>query len=140
MAEGHFTPEMQPNSQHQMWSRWIVGWEVEFNRLCPVREVRMNVRRYFAAGFGTIGRFRVTKPNLWAYEVEVEVEGPPAHDPEYRERVKRQFIEHFLFRGFGLSARLVRFEVKVLAGDQEDGRPPDQMIVIPPIRFADGEE
>ena len=125
---------MNPNSQHQLWSRWTFGLQADVNHLPLVRDVRENARRYFAKGFQShAGRVRITKPDALEYVIEVEIEGPPAHDPEYRTHVKRQFIEHFMFKGFGYSARLVRFDVKPLAGYLQNGKPAEQWIVMPPL-------
>lgn len=134
MTQGHFTTSMQPNSKNQMWSKWVFGIEANLDKLPTVREVRENAGRFFKKGFqSSAGRIRVLHPDVLSYVIEVEIEGPPAHDPDYRTHVKRHFIEHFLFKGFGYSARLVRFDVKILSGDRQDGTPADQLIAIPTI-------
>ncbi|MGH7184698.1 MAG: hypothetical protein ACREIB_00235 [Pseudomonadota bacterium] len=122
---------IDPNSQHQLWSRWIFGVEASLAKLPPVKECADNARRYFAKGFqSTVGRVRCDQQGTY-YCFIVEIEGPPGHDLEYVESVKRNFVERFMAQGFGPSARLVRFEVGILAGDQQDGKPPDQMLVMP---------
>jgi hypothetical protein len=47
--------------------------------------------------------------------------------------VKRDFAERFMLKGFGLGARLVRFEARVLAGSKQDGTPREQLVVMPHI-------
>jgi hypothetical protein len=83
----------------------------------------------------TVGRARLKKTSPIDYIFEVEIEGPPVHDPAFKAHVKRQFIEHFMFKGFGYRASLVRFDVVPLAGLREDGTPADQLVVIPTIHF-----
>jgi hypothetical protein len=123
-----------PNSQHQLWSRWVFQVEADPFKLPTLVECVDNFRSWCALGFRTrAGRARVIQPTALDYVFLVEIEGPPAHDPQYREHVKRQFIEHFVFKGFGYSARLVQFQVKILAGSREDGTPADQLIVMPPL-------
>ena len=133
--DGHFTPQMQVNSANQLWSRWVFGVQADPDKLPTIRECMPNFRRWVAKGFKSrSGRCRIIKPSVLDYEFEVQIEGPPAHDPEYRGHVKRQFIEHFMFAGFGHSSRLVRYDVDVMAGDKQDGTPAEQMIVMPSIR------
>lgn len=129
-----------PNSQHQMWGRWV--FLVRADRKIPSeREARVNFIRWCAAGFKTtVGRARCDRRAGRAgiyYRFAIEVEGPPVHDPEYRAAVRRQFEDRFLFPGFGPGATLVRFEAGVLAGDTQDGRPPEQMIVMPTVNLLD---
>lgn len=130
---GHFTPEMQPNSEHQMWSRWVFGVQAVPDKLPLLRDCKKNFGLWCKMGFGHAGRARITKPSVLEYVFEVEVEGPPAHDPDYRKHVKREFIGNFMFKGFGYQSSLVRFEVKPLAGKFVDGKPADQLIVMPPL-------
>lgn len=121
---------MDPNSQHQRWSRWVFGIEANPTK-CPDHLVVVdNARRYFRKAFKTVGRVRCDRQGTY-YCLIVEIEGPPAHDPGFVDALKRDFAERFLAAGFGASARLTRFEVALLAGDAEDGRPPDQMLVMP---------
>lgn len=124
---------MDPNSQHQLWSRWIFGVEASPAKLPDVRECVDNARRYFAKAFrSTVGRVRCDAQGTY-YCFVLEVEGPPAHDPGYMTALKRDVYERFLVPGFGPSVRLVRCEVGVLAGDVQDGRPPDQFLVVPQL-------
>lgn len=122
---------MDPNSQHQLWSRWVFGIEANPNKLPSVEEVANNARRYFAKAFkSTVGRVRCDQQGTY-YCLIVEVEGPPAHDPGYVEALREDFTRRFMEQGFSHAAKLVRCDVGVLAGDREDGRPPDQMLVMP---------
>jgi hypothetical protein len=42
-----------------------------------------------------------------------------------------------MFRGFGTTAHLWGTEVSILAGDQQDGKPRDQLIVLPTISMKE---
>ena len=66
---------MDPNSQHQLWSRWVFG--VESPKRPEVQEVMDNARRFFAEGFkSTVGRVRCDNQGHY-YSLIVEIEGPP---------------------------------------------------------------
>lgn len=132
---------IDPNSDHQMWSRWTV-WvpQLETSRRPEVREVLENARRFFRLLFGTAGRVRVREEyslrdlTRGAMVIECEIEGPPAHDPAYRQNITRRLRDHFVARGFGQTeAEGCRIETCILAGDLQDGRPRPQMIVMPHI-------
>lgn len=129
-----WTGTEQPNSQNQRWSRWLFGVRTD-RRRPSVQECIENARRFFVKGFGSAGRVRCDRRGTY-YSFVVEVEGPPAHDPAYREHVKAQFAEHFVARGFGQGARLVTFEVGLLSGSHEDGSPPDQLLVLPHLKLG----
>ena len=96
------------------------------------REVEPNARRYFAKLFGVAGRLRCTQQGSY-YLFEVEVEGPPVHDPDYRRAVKRDFRTRFVEPGFGPSAQLTRFDGILKAGTNEDGTPAEQWLVMPSV-------
>jgi len=128
-VERPFGP-MDPNSEHQLWSRWIYGVEASWDQLPSVAECIGNAQRYFSKRFGTVGRVRCDQQGNY-YCFIVEIEGPPAHDPEYVHTEKVHFVKHFMRQGFGSGALLTRFSTGVLAGDTQDGQPPAQMLVMP---------
>lgn len=125
---------LNPNSQHQMWSRWIFAVEPEAGRHPPRVSVLIdNMCRFSRAGFkSTVGRVRCEHTER-CYSMIVEIEGPPAHDPGYVASVKKEFIAKFMVPAFGSGARLARFEVGVLSGDKQDGTPPDQLLILPQL-------
>ena len=124
---------IDPNSQHQVWSRWVFGVEAAPNKLPPVSECVDNARRFFSKGFASsVGRVRCDQQGTY-YVFVAEIEGPPAHDPAYAESVRKEFAERFMVPGFGPGAQLVRFTTGILAGNQQDGNPPDQLLVLPSI-------
>lgn len=133
MSQAHFTTDMNPNSQHQIWSQWEFVIQADIKRPA-YDECKENFRKWVEMGFKTkMGRGKILMWPNGKYHFVVQIEGPPAHDPEYRESVKANFAEHFVTRGFGSGAVLEQFEVGILAGDSEDGKPPSQLIVIPKL-------
>jgi hypothetical protein len=125
---------MDPNSQHQIWSRWIFGVDASPTKLPTVDECIDNLRRFFKAGFKSVGRVRCDQQGTY-YSIVVEVEGPPVHDPEYVLSVRQNFVDNLMLKGFGPSAQLKTFEAGLLAGDAEDGKPPTQMLVMPQLNL-----
>lgn len=129
---------LDPNSQHQMWSRWIFGVKVDgpAQRRPLVQEVVDNARKYFAVGFqSTVGRVRCDEQDGY-YVIVLEIEGVPAHDPDLRRRVQVDFEQRFMRPGFGSTAVLSRFTCGILAGDCQDGTPPTQLLVMPAVDFS----
>lgn len=129
---GHFTPDMNPNSQNQIWSHWEFEVEADPLKMPSVAKCRENASRFFRKGFKTAtGRIRVFRHDVTHYIFQVQVEGVPAHDPEYKTYVKRKFIGDFMFKGFGYQSKLVGFDARILAGNQQGGKPADQLIAMP---------
>lgn len=131
MDEKPYGP-IDPNSQHQLWSRWtFVFWDT--GKHPTIAEVKENAAKWMRMGFGSVGRGRVTQfTNVFGMQqwtIEAEVEGVPAHDPQYKEHVRAEFKKNFLEKGWGLMAAFVDMKVAVLAGDIQDGSPPSQMVV-----------
>jgi hypothetical protein len=121
---------MDPNSSHQLWSRWSFVI-IDGGRHPPFHEVEINAARWLTKLFGTVGRARVKElPHSW--EIVCEAEGPPATDPVCIADVRRQFQNNFVAQGWGpLSVGVV--EVDILAGDREDGGPAVQIVVMPTV-------
>lgn len=122
---------IDPNSQHQLWSRWvfsILGKEI------PLREVEANAANWLRLGFGTVGRARVTQRVLKGqvlYIIEAEVEGKPAHDPSFVASVRRAF-DSFVYKGWG-PLGTGTMSVRILAGDEQSGAPRKQLVVVPTL-------
>jgi hypothetical protein len=114
-----------PNSAHQLWSKWTFHVR-EFGRRVPRQDVEVNARNWLRAGFGSAGRVRVLG-NPYGWEIECLIEGPPAHDKTFVASVTRDFQQRFVAQGWGpLSVGVV--EVKIMAGDEQEGKPRKQMI------------
>lgn len=118
---------LDPNSDHQMWSRWTFSI-AERGRHVPRTDVEFNVANWLWKGFGSVGAAKVDATER-GWRIECHIEGPPAHDPEYVNSVRHEF-NRFVFSGWGLGA-MGTVEAKVLAGDQQDGVPRQQLIVMP---------
>lgn len=126
---------IDPNSQHQLWSRWIIGIQAARQRP-TVQEVNDNARRFFKQLFhSSVGRVKCEEQSGY-YAITLEIEGIPAHDPGVRRDAEMQFERNFVKKGFGTEARLTRFIVGILAGDQQDGKPPEQLLVMPHVSLT----
>jgi len=121
---------MDPNSRHQLWSRWIFDVD-EAGRHVPRGDVELNVARWLRAGFGTAGQARV-RQTITGWRIEALIEGKPAHDPGYVASVRLQFQSNFVEKGWGPLARSW-VTVKVMAGDVQDGKPRAQILMLPKI-------
>lgn len=122
----------EPNSTHQQWSSWT--FVVQLEKPAPeVTWLRDNFRRWIVQGFRTrVGEARVDQVgHLMTFQARVE--GPPITDPMYRARVRAQFADVFVRRGFGPSARLRGFDAALLCGASDDGKPPTQLLVLPTL-------
>lgn len=134
---------MDPNSQHQLWSRWDVTVRPPKGRFVPVHaraldEIRDAWVRFVAKQFGTVGQVRLERRRRGLFGVagvelfaQARVEGAPAHDPQYRDLAKRRIVT-FFGTGFGPDTR-VHIDVRIEAGDVQDGAPAQQLVVLPSI-------
>lgn len=121
-----------PNSQNQLWSRWTFRIR-ESGRHVPFEDVQHNAAQWLRAGFGSVGTARV-RAAVRGWQIDLLVEGKPAHDPKFVADVQRQFQRNFVAKGWGpLAIGTVR--VEVLAGSKQDGRPAAQLVVIPRIEL-----
>jgi len=139
LAESRPWGGMDPNSANQLWSRWT--FSVDSPRQVPRAEVELNTLRWLRAGFGSVGQAQVLERierGRFVIVIEAEVENVPAHDPGYVASVRRAFAR-FVEQGWGVLA-LGTVEVKVLAGDLQDGKPRSQLVVMPIIRNALGRD
>lgn len=125
---------MNPNSGGQRWSQWT--FSILAARRCPpASEVLDAARRFFRLGFKTdAGQVKVDVSGR-LYTVSIQIEGPPCHDPDYRRQVVAQMRARFVAQGFGVGARLLNMDVRLLAGTAEDGSPAAQLLVLPPLHF-----
>lgn len=132
---------VDPNTEHQVWTSWAfrvyvhgTGWQR------PEWEtVKREFTRFFAkASVGhcaelSVAELRVsgdlTRP---VYHLDWRVEDNRALDLDYRERI-RQHVERFAEGGFGTGQVSVTCDVRLLAGDAENGKPRAQLIVMPSV-------
>jgi hypothetical protein len=125
---------MNPNSQNQMWSKWTMTVTPGVVRNRPFENVRENIARFMRKGFGSGSEMRLTR-NGQNYVVEVRTEGHPAHDPGYVSYMTTN-IHTFFVAGFGLGT-VCKTEVKVEAGSMQDGKPAEQLMMLPPLTLGD---
>lgn len=122
---------MNPNSQHQLWSEWTFNvWDS--GKHPSYNEVLDNTRRWLRKGFGSVGEMKVEE-KVRSWHIVVRVEGVPATDPNYQVQVHESF-QRFVEQGWGILAVGV-VDVKILAGDEEKGEPPAQLVVLPIINL-----
>lgn len=127
---------MNPNSAGQLWSRW--KFRIFSAKSVPFEDIKSNAVRWIRKGFGTAGQARISEVlerGRFIILIEVEVEGVPAHDPDYLASVKRGF-RRFVEQGWGLIATF-SVETEIMAGDIQNGQPRAQLVVIPKIRLED---
>lgn len=130
---------MNPNSQHQIWSRWQFTIHPG-GRRPDFKTVEYNFRRWLQATFQTeVGQarlfHRVVRTNGLSYEYyagEAYVEGIPAHDPVLVMRVRQNFLRNFVHTGFGPLATS-DVTATIVAGDKQDGKPAAQLVVMPTV-------
>ena len=119
---------MNPNSQHQMWSKWT--WQVRPGRLLrrSYAEVQTNCARFGRKAFGAASQMRIHQTrDGWA--VECLTEGHPVNDESFRSYMAECW-ETFFIRGFGIGT-VVKMTVQRMAGSPENGKPADQLIMMP---------
>jgi len=120
---------VNPNSMHQLWSRWTATITPEASRSSlDHATVRDNCARFYRKAFGSVTELCITDGPVWT--VDCRTEGHPAHDRAYRAWMTGQ-LRRFLLTGFGAQAT-IELTVTVEAGDRQDGTPPDQLILGPP--------
>lgn len=124
---------MNPNSQHQRWSFWSYTVYPGAPASVPVHftEMRLNCMRFGRLLFGSASCMRIVHTKLY-WEVSVLSEGHPVHDPQYVEWMHEQWRQFFNKR-FGNQCE-VRVHARLEAGDRQDGRPPDQLILLPELK------
>lgn len=133
--EGHFSPDSNPNSANQTWSRWTFKCFIPTKKSLTFEEILLNWRKFCPLLFKThSGRLKLTKTNSH-YKFVADIEGVSINDPLYRADVKMRMREHFIRKGLGnYSANSMKMESSLLSGSAQDGTPPVQLIVLPEIR------
>lgn len=118
---------MDPNSAHQLWSRWTATITTT-PTTPPFEVVKENCARFYRKAFGSATELQITSGNVWT--IDCRTEGAPANDPTWVAWMTDQ-LAAFLLNGFGAGSA-VDIEVKVEAGVTGNGQPPDQLILGPP--------
>ena len=92
-------------------------------------EIKTNCARFGRKAFGSASEMRVTQGKVLT--VEVRTEGHPVHDIAYVTWMTEQWKKFFV-SGFGVGTT-VKCTTKLEAGDRQDGRPAEQLIILPPF-------
>lgn len=130
---------IDPNSAHQLWSRWTFKLKSPtLARQPPQTPLHVAFQRWCSSTFGSVGQAHADE---WehthaptgtkvakGYILWAEVEGPPSTDPSYHVFIRKQF-RLFVDLNWGRDV-LFEMDVNILAGDAEDGKPPRQLVVI----------
>lgn len=127
---------VEPNSQHQLWSKWVVRFPLTktVDRQWLIDNTRRFAKLLFRSSVGEVKVDFLAKAKSTQVRLQVVLEGPPAHDPAYRLFAENQFRANFVEKGFGpLAASCMTIDTAILAGDTQDGKPPAQVIVLPQI-------
>jgi hypothetical protein len=133
---------MNPNSTHQLWSRWIATITAPFHQTHAQdafsQEMRSACARFYRTLFGSATELKITREFIVAtgqsrFEVDCRTEGAPAPNPEFRQRQIAE-IAQFFGRNLHRYGQVdVRVDVRIEAGDVGDGKPPAQLILGPPV-------
>ena len=124
---------MNPNSANQRWSLWEYRVYPDVTKRPDFQTVKVNCARFGRLVFGSVSEMRIEERSYW--EIAVLTEGHPVHDPVYTEWIHAQWRKFFQ-EGFG-SACVVQCHARLEAGDRQDGKPADQLIIMP-SRIAEG--
>jgi hypothetical protein len=131
---------MNPNSTHQLWSRWDTTVTVPFHAAHVQSFFRADmqhaVARWFRAKFGAATEMRLLydcTPARSVFSIECRTEGAPVSDPAFRKGRMGEIGAFFgeALRKYGRAD--VRVDVHIEAGDAGDGKPPAQLILGPPV-------
>ncbi len=128
---------MNPNSQHQLWTMWEYSVIPDPPRHPSFAQVQANCVRFARLAFGSAGQIRIVQQRR-AWHVKVLAEGLPGHDPAFADWMHAQWLRFFQ-NGFGAACR-VTHSVKVMAGDAQNGLPPEQMLIVPTIVSSASED
>lgn len=127
---------MNPNSAHQLWSLWTFTVHPQYRGELDFEVIKSNCARFGRKAFGGASQMWV---GLDRYDtglvcvVKVRTEGSPINDTGFVEYMVKMWGKFFR-NGFGEGSRVLH-EVKWEAGDRGDGRPPDQLIILPLINL-----
>jgi hypothetical protein len=121
---------MDPNSAHQLWAKWTFRVLPSGVKTPPFAQVKHAAAVFGRSMFGSASAMRVTETfdRQAGFVIEVRSEGRPAHDPSLVTFMRDQWSS-WAQKGFG-SGTTVDMDVKVEAGDRQDGRPREQLIMI----------
>lgn len=119
---------MNPNSQNQWWSKWsfvvLPGRPV----VASFAVVKSQAARFGRMAFGSGSQMRIRqRRQMWTFEILTE--GTPVTDDMYVEFMSRKWEKAFE-AWFGPGTR-TRVSAKLKAGSWQDGRPAEQLLILP---------
>lgn len=124
---------MNPNSAHQLFSKWVVRVRPPHGFAPTFDTVQVNVSRFVRKGFGTCGEMTITRKGRdWIVMFLVDSQRHP-HDQDTFRYFARSFTRFFR-EAFGATTE-VNVDAKLMAGARLDGQAPDQMIRMPRIQI-----
>jgi len=125
---------MNPNSEHQRWSKWVFLIHPGGVKRPSFCDVKANAARFARLRFGVTTAMEVkeeynpgTKKSEW--RISVRSEGHPVHDPDFVKFMAEQW-QRFGELGFGPGTRTECLQAKLEAGTRQDGTPNDQLIIM----------
>ena len=137
---------MNPNSAHQLWSRWTSIVQIPAWRSHAGPDfwsaIQTRVANFYRVQFGSAGQMRIThtltdsadgQAPVTRLVVDFRCEGAPTPDLSYQARVRARLDSFYreCLRHYG--SVTVETHIRVEAGDVGDGRPPAQLIIAPAI-------
>lgn len=131
---------MNPNSTHQLWSRWTTTARVPFRpwhvSTLFEHELRTATARQYRQWFGSATELQITQRKdgrETVITVACRTEGCPANEPAFRQR-RMTSIANYFGQNLRRSGQVkVHIDVHIEAGDEGIGKPPAQLVMAPPI-------
>ena len=124
---------MDPNSRHQLWSKWIITIRPRVPFAPAFQEVKAHTARFMRHGFGSAAMCRIRQfPKAWVVEVLADRERHPHDQADFA--YMRDSVIQFFRNGFGPSTD-VYVKARLMAGARLDGGAPDQMLIMPATRL-----
>jgi hypothetical protein len=128
---------MDPNSQHQLWSRWTFVIVPGGTKRPEFAQVKHAAAVFGRIKFGSATEMRIlakaeTGPQnvvRTVYYVDVRSERHPVHDPQFVQWMTDEWAR-WAVRGFGNGTTCTCTLAKLEAGDKQDGSPRDQLILL----------
>jgi hypothetical protein len=126
---------MNPNSQNQRWSLWEYRIYPDGTKRPSYSLVKKNSARFGRLLFGSASEMRIVCATddygRLYWEIAILTEGHPVHESAYVNWIHRQWAKFFR-RGFGQTCE-IHNHARLEAGDRQDGRPADQLIMLPSL-------